>query len=128
MRSSHRSSRHSVARRVGVVAGTIALSLTPLAGCSDDPEPSGGNDPIAVTIDGGEVTPQGDRVPVTKEAPVTLEVTSDVAGELHVHAAEEQTFDFEAGSTDIELALDQPGIVDVELHDPDVLVLQLEVR
>ena len=84
--------------------------------------------PWLSTIDGGEVTPQGDRVPVTKEAPVTLEVTSDVAGELHVHAAEEQTFDFEAGSTDIELALDQPGIVDVELHDPDVLVLQLEVR
>lgn len=111
-----------------MIVGTIALSLTALAGCSDDSEPSGGNDPIAVTLEGGEVTPQGDRVPVTKGVPVTLEVTSDVAGELHVHAAEEQTFDFEIGSTDIELNLDQPGIVDVELHDPDVLVMQLEVR
>lgn len=120
--------RSAPKRRMVATVIAVLMALAAVAGCSDDQPTSGGNEPIVVTIEGGEVTPRGDRIQVVEGSPVTLEVTSDTAGELHVHTDEEQSFAFEAGATDIELTIDQPGLVDVELHDPDLLVLQLEVR
>jgi hypothetical protein len=55
-------------------------------------------------------------------------VTSDEAGELHVHSDPEQTLSYDEGTTTLELTVDQPGVVEVERHEPEALVLQLEVR
>lgn len=105
---------------------------TAAASPSEPTEPTEPSEPagtvVAIEIAGGDVSPKGERVQVSAGEPVTLEITSDVAGELHVHATPEQEIAFEAGTSTHQLTLEQPGVVDVELHEPDVTVVQLEVR
>ena len=83
---------------------------------------------IDITVEDGEVKPSGSKVEVKAGQRVHLHIESDAADELHVHSSPEQEISFEAGSTDETLVLDQPGVVDVEIHDLDKLVVQLEVR
>ena len=45
-----------------------------------------------------------------------------------MHSTPEQELSYEAGTTDLPLTIDQPGIVDVESHDLDLVIVQLEVR
>jgi hypothetical protein len=45
-----------------------------------------------------------------------------------VHSDPEQTIDYKAGTTTASLTIDRPGVVEVERHEPEALVLQLEVR
>ena len=83
---------------------------------------------IEVTISGDSVTPNGERVKIAKGQDVTLEVTADEAGEIHVHANPEQELEYDAGSTTLTITgLDQPGIVEVESHDLEKTIVQLEV-
>lgn len=118
-------------RRVALLAAVLTTLLT-LAGCgSDEPEtqPGGGattDGRVEITFDGDSV-PQVQRVPVEVGEKVEIVVKSDQPGELHVHADPEQTLDYEAGTTTLTVTIDQPGVVDVERHDPESLVLQLEV-
>ncbi len=60
--------------------------------------------------------------------PVTVEITADKAGELHVHSTPEQEIEFGTGTTTHEVTIESPGVVEVESHDPDTVVVQLEVR
>ena len=43
------------------------------------------------------------------------------------HSDPEQTFPYAAGTTTLKLTIDEPGVVDIERHEPEALVLQLEV-
>ena len=52
---------------------------------------------------------------------------ADEPGELHVHSSPEQELEYGAGTTTLKLTLDQPGVVDVESHDPKAVIVQLEV-
>jgi hypothetical protein len=81
---------------------------------------------IQITADG--VDPTGSRVEVKKGVPVTLLITATKAGELHVHSTPEQHVEFPKGTSAATLTLDQPGVVDVEDHALDKLIVQLEVR
>ena len=84
---------------------------------------------IDVTFDGDTVTPNGDRLEVELGQDVTLVVTADEPGEIHVHSTPEQELEYDAGtSTLIVTNLDRPGIVDIESHDLDKVIVQLEVR
>jgi hypothetical protein len=83
---------------------------------------------VAISIKGGTITPGGDRIEVGRDEVVTLEITSDRAGELHVHSKPEQYVEFEAGSSTHELVISAPGVVDVEDHDTGHVVIQLEVQ
>ena len=83
---------------------------------------------VAITIEGDEVTPGGERLEVERDEVVTLEITSDRAGELHVHSKPEQYVEFEAGTSTHELVISAPGVVDVEEHESGHVVVQLEVR
>jgi hypothetical protein len=83
---------------------------------------------IEITFEGDTVTPNGDRVSVPLGEEVDLVVTADRPGELHVHATPEQELAYDAGTTTLPLTIDQPGIVEVESHDLEVTVVQLEVR
>ncbi len=74
------------------------------------------------------MTPNGDRVDVKAGEPVTLNVTADAAGEIHVHSNPEQELEYDAGETTLTLTIDQPGIVEVESHDLDKVIVQLEVQ
>ena len=120
-------------RRPLLVLGSLACSLVLLAGCAEDePTASGGggsgtsSDPIQVTVQDGEITPQGDRVQV-EPGTIHFEVTADTAGELGVHTEPEQYLEFKEGTTSVDVTIEQPGVYEVESHDPDVVVVQLQV-
>ena len=83
---------------------------------------------MEVTINGDTVTPKGDRIDAKVGEPVKFIVTSDRAGGLHVHSSPEQSPEFEKGTTTIEVTVDKPGVVEVEEHESDALIVQLEVR
>ncbi len=87
-----------------------------------------GEQTVGVTVKDGTVTPAGERVEVRAGQPITFVIDSDVAGELHAHSAPEQSIEFTPGTTTQEITIDRPGVVDVELHEPATLVVQLEVR
>jgi hypothetical protein len=110
---------------------TVLTTLLALTGCgSEDPAPSPGegtgNGQIEVTFEDGEV-PEVQRVPVDVGEKVEIVIKSDQAGELHVHSDPEQELEYEAGTTTLTVTVDQPGVVDIERHEPEALVLQLEV-
>ena len=45
-----------------------------------------------------------------------------------MHSDPEQTLDYDEGTSTVEIEpIDQPGVVDVESHDLDVVIVQLEV-
>jgi hypothetical protein len=83
---------------------------------------------ISVAVTDGKVEPKPHRVEVAKDSQVRLIVTSDVDDELHVHGYEVEA-ELEAGRpTTVELVADQTGIFEVETHETELELLQLEVR
>ena len=112
-------------------SSTPTASSTPSESPSTTPKPTKKPAPagpvVDVTINGDSVTPNGDRVDAKVGEPVTLNITSDRAGELHVHSTPEQELEYGAGRTTLELTVDTPGVVDVEDHVADVVIVQLEV-
>ena len=76
----------------------------------------------------GDQAPEVERIQIAVGETVELVVTSDQPGELHVHSDPEQTLAYDAGTTRLSLTIDRPGVVEVERHEPEALVLQLEVR
>lgn len=115
-------------RRLLAPAVTIVTALA-LAGCGDEAAEQASTDPvdIAITFAAGGVTPDGERVSVAVGQEVDLVVTADEAGELHVHTEPEQEIAYEAGTHTYTVTVDRPGLVDVEAHDLDQLVVQLAV-
>jgi hypothetical protein len=118
-----------------LVAATLAVG-----GCSSDSgsdtsgssgtsssSPSGSGTTIDITIKNGTVTPDGDRVKAGVGDPVTLKIDADTAGEIHVHSSPEQEIEFPQGTSTKKLTIDQPGIVDVEDHKLDQVIVQLQV-
>lgn len=124
--------------RLAAGAAVTCLALLGLSACGEDEtDPSGttGSDstsqeqsPIRVTVEGDSIQPAGERVEVAVDEPIVIEVTSDRDGELHVHSTPEQEIAFTTGTSEHEITLDRPGVVEVEAHDPDLVVLQLEAR
>lgn len=121
-------------RRVATLAAVSLLMLPLAAACggdSDSGASAGSSDKpvtIKVTIDGDEVTPNGERVDVGTGQDVVLDVTADAPGEIHVHSTPEQELEYQAGETTLTISgLDQPGIVEVESHSLDKVIVQLEV-
>lgn len=121
---------HSM-RRLAATAAVLALTLATGTACGDDepaPQSSGDTETIEVTFEGGTVTPNGERVEVSAGQDVELVVQADEGGEIHVHSSPEQTLEYGAGTTTLPITLDQPGVVEVESHDLDQVIVQLEVR
>jgi hypothetical protein len=108
----------------GTASSTGSASAGPSAGSSATSRPG---TTIAVTVRGNTVTPNGERVKASVGDPVTLVVDADRAGELHVHSTPEQELAYPKGRTTLRVTVDKPGIVDVEDHVADVVVVQLEV-
>ncbi len=121
--------------RLVPLALVVAVSLTACGG-GDDGDPPAGTQPateggsvaLTVTREGGEFTPNGERVELGVDQTLVLTVTADEAGDLHVHSTPEQEIAYEEGTSEHEITIDRPGVVEVESHEPDVVVLQLEVR
>jgi len=92
-----------------------------------EPEPEQQGTVVVVTIDGDRIEPNGASIEADLDEPVVLSITSDRAGELHVHSTPEQFVDFREGSHEYELTFEQPGVVEVEDHDTGFVIAQLQV-
>jgi hypothetical protein len=131
-----------VLSRLAPLTLVLALGLTACgSGGDDEPasqsssSPSDGagtddGDAVAVTVtrEGDSFTPNGERVELAVGQTLDLTITADVAGEFHVHSTPEQEIAYDAGTSEHEITIDRPGVVEVESHEPASIVLQLEVR
>lgn len=84
---------------------------------------------VDVTLSADGPTPQGERVEVEVGEPITLNVTAEVADEVHVHSDPAVSIDVEAGDeTSRTFTIDRPGQVAVESHATHAVIVQLVVR
>lgn len=135
---------HRPLRQTVVVAAAMAAAVPTLAACGGSSDPgttsaassssptsgsssTGGTTTIDITLKDGTVSPNGSRVEAELGEPIVLRIDADNAGELHVHSTPEQEIEFPAGASTRRLTVDQPGIVDVEDHALDQVVVQLQV-
>ena len=84
---------------------------------------------IPVTILGGVVTPDNGEYEAKVGEPITINVDSDVADELHVHSVPEHEFEVKPGiGQNFTFTVTVPGQVVIELHKIDKTVATLTVR
>ncbi|GEP39502.1 hypothetical protein NPS01_31650 [Nocardioides psychrotolerans] len=116
-------------RRLMATTAILVSTLTLVSGCGEDTPATdtGDIETIEITFEDGTVTPNGERVEVGAGQPVDLVVKADEPGEIHVHSEPEQQFEYAAGTTTLKLTIDQPGVVEVESHDLEQVIVQLEV-
>lgn len=114
---------------------TVLLSTLGFVSACGDDEPSAAGDgkgsdteTIEVTFSEGSVTPNGERIEVGVDQTIDLVVEADEPGEIHVHSEPEQEFEYAVGTTTFELVIDKPGVVEVESHNLEQVIVQLEVR
>lgn len=114
---------------------TEPTSTSPSATPSAEPESSSPSETpdeagaaVTVTRQAGKFDPNGERLDLDVGQTLAVTITADVAGELHVHSTPEQTIAYDKGTSEHEITIDRPGLVEVENHEPAVVVLQLEVR
>ena len=75
----------------------------------------------------GDVQVESDRVEVSLDSTVEIQVTGDLAEEVHVHGYD-YFADIEPGQlATITFVADIPGIFEVELEDSRLLLFELEV-
>lgn len=112
-----------------------AVTSTPASSPSEEPsmsaepsiEPEAKGVVLDISIQGDSITPNGKRVEAELGEPIILMIDSDRAGALHVHSTPEQEIAFTAGNSQQELVIKQPGVVEVEDHDAEFVIAQLQV-
>jgi hypothetical protein len=126
--------RRPVAAIAVLLLGTLTLTA---CGSSSSSSPgssgsTGGDLPtkqISITVKGDSVTPNGQEYDVAIGQPVEFDVTADKPGEIHVHSSPEQEFEYDAGSSTIELKpIEAPGVITVESHTLEKTILKLKVQ
>ena len=106
-----------------------------LAGCGSDSSGSSGSDSsapapqaITVTVVGDTITPTPGKVPVKLNTELTINVTSDVAEEVHIHGYDKK-IELEPGvEGTVTFKADIPGDFEVELEESATLLFELEVK
>ena len=106
--------------------GTGTMSATPAGQVTVAPPADA--TVIGVIITDDSVSPDGAKIGAEVDQPIVLEIDAVAEGELHVHSTPELTITYPAGKSQVKFELDQPGVVDVEDHGLDLLIVQLEVR
>jgi hypothetical protein len=115
-------------RRLFIAFAVLLLATLSLSACSSGSgSGAGGPTTIDITIKGGKVTPNGDRVKASVNQPITLKIDADTSGEIHVHSSPEQQIPFDKGTSTKKLVIKKPGIIDVEDHALDAVIVQLQV-
>lgn len=114
-------------RAVSYLASTL-LAVVVLAGCGEETPDGGGRSDLTVTIDGDQVAPVAQPLEASAGEPIRIRIRSDRSGELHVHAAPEQTVEFEAGTTTEDVVVETPGRVHIEEHASGVMVAEVSMR
>ena len=139
--------------RVAMLVGALAVVGGMLSGCGDEPAPGAAPETpptpastpaaapssavttpagpqariLTITVSGGKATGDTDRVLVPLGTPVTINVTSDAADEVHVHGYDKETQIPAGGTGSVAFTADLPGVFEVELHESGLQLLQLQV-
>jgi uncharacterized protein YcfL len=108
-------------------AASASATSDPASSAAPSPSEDSGNT-IEIKIQGDDVEPSGERVQAKVGEPITLHISSDRDAELHVHSSPEQELEVKPGESTKTLTIDTPGIVEVEEHHTETVMLQLEVR
>ena len=83
---------------------------------------------LEVVVADGQVSPPPGQVDLAAGETLRLVITSDSDSEVHAHGFEVSEAVPADTPTTIELTGDAPGVYEVELHHPDLLLLQVAVR
>jgi hypothetical protein len=120
--------------RAAVVVTTLVL-LTPACGGGGAPadehagHSAGTGATVDVTIKDGKAEPSGKVVEVGKGEQVTLNITSDIDDEIHVHSTPDHSFPVTAGQQLQEtFSFGAPGTYEMESHRLEKLIVKFEVR
>ena len=122
-------------RSLTVVAAAVAVTAA-LASCGDDdagassPGTGSETDPVVVdvTIADGTVTPSGEQLEAAVGQEIELRITSDAPDEVHVHSSPEHEFAIEPGEEQVfTFSIDQPGQIEIETHETETVVAEIEV-
>lgn len=110
-------------------ASSTVASETTSPPRSSAPAPANDATVVDINIASGAVTPTNGQVQGTVGKPIVLNVSSDVADQLHVHSVPENTFQVEPRpGQQFQFTVDVPGQVDIELHDLNRTVVTVQVR
>ena len=82
---------------------------------------------VELSFRDGTASPLGERVQAEVGQRIVFLVEADQPGELHAHTTEELTLEYPAGESELAMVVEQPGVVEVESHDLDVVLVQLQV-
>lgn len=105
-----------------------APSPSPTAS-SASPSPTGATTQvIEVAFAKGKVKPAADRVDVPRGTRVRLEVTSDVADEVHLHGYDKSAALRPGRTTTLTFQADQKGLFEVEAEEAAVVLTSVLVR
>lgn len=102
-----------------------ASSSAPDAGAGPGAAP---DEVVDISVRGRAVTPAPGRRTVSAGDRVRLVVTADADNVLHVHGAEVERELTAGRPLTVEFAIEDPGVYAVELHEPELLLMQLVVR
>lgn len=81
-----------------------------------------------ISVSGSKVTPAPDTLDVKAGCQVQLVITSDRTTEVHVHVVDLEKPITAGKPLTVEFTPTQQGVYEVELHDPDLLLVKLAVR
>jgi len=81
-----------------------------------------------IMVKGSTVTPPPSTLDVRAGCQVSLTITSDRTSEVHVHVVDLEKPISAGKPLTIEFTPTQQGVYEVELHDPDLLLVKLAVR
>jgi plastocyanin len=83
---------------------------------------------VKISVRGRDVTPAPGRQTVAAGDRVQLIVTTDTANTLHIHGVEIEKPTKPGIPLSVEFVAKDPGVYAVELHEPELLLMQLVVR
>ena len=109
---------------VAIASGTLLLG-----GCGKSDDNPSGQQATTVTfaITDGHKTGGPDTIDAKSGETLTLEVTSNVADELHVHGYDKELELAPNATTRLTFTTDIPGTFEIELHSTDSVIASLRV-
>jgi hypothetical protein len=122
-------------RRLVAAVAVVLLSAPTLTACGDGASSGTTADGsvqtkvIDITFNGSDTEPNGSDIDVAVGQRIEFAVTADAPGEIHVHSSPEQEFEYDKGSTTLEVKpIEAPGQVTVESHTLDKVLFTLVAR
>ena len=117
----------------GTATGTATATASPAAtGSATATEgtgaASGCGTGLQITVKGSTVTPPPGTTDVKAGCQVDLTITADRSSEVHVHVVELERPITAGQPLHVTFTPTQQGVYEVELHDPDLLLVKLAVR